>query len=81
MSNEMLARVADAILTSSFETEEWSLSIDGAKKAAVAAIEAMREPTDEQYSALCATNKIWRELDSRTVWQTYIDAATKDTAA
>lgn len=42
-----------------------------------AAIEAMREPTEAQYEALSATDKLWRELDSRTVWQTYIDAALK----
>lgn len=50
------------------EAERWQL-------AARAAIEAMREPTEEQYHALCATNKMWAQLDSKTVWQTYIDAA------
>lgn len=40
-----------------------------------AAIRAMREPTDQQYESLSATDKLWRELDSKTVWQTYIDAA------
>jgi len=43
-----------------------------------AAIAAMREPTEEQYEALSATGKMWRELDSKTVWQTYIDAALED---
>ncbi len=43
-----------------------------------AAIEAMREPTDEQYNALSATNKLWSELNSETVWKTYIDAALKE---
>ena len=42
-----------------------------------AAIKAMREPTQAQYDALCATNKIWSELDSLTVWQIYIDAVIK----
>lgn len=42
---------------------------------AAAAIEAMREPTEAQYEALSATNLLWRQLDSRRVWQTYIDAA------
>jgi hypothetical protein len=45
---------------------------------AYAAIAAMREPTNEQYEALSATGKMWRELDSRTVWQTYIDAALEE---
>jgi len=38
----------------------------------------MREPTEEQYEALSATGKMWRELDSKTVWQTYIDAALEE---
>lgn len=41
-----------------------------------AVVMAMREPTQAQYDALCATNKVWRDLDSLTVWQTYIDAIT-----
>jgi hypothetical protein len=49
---------------------------DGAR----AAIEAMREPTEAQYAALSATGKMWRELNSKTVWQTYIDAALQATA-
>lgn len=78
--SEMIDRVAEAIYQSSFETEEWAMTIGGARKAAIAAIEAMREPTEAQYNALCATNKVWRELDSLTVWQTYIDAAAKEAA-
>jgi hypothetical protein len=38
---------------------------------------AAREPTESQYDALCATDKMWRDLDSKTVWQTYIDALLK----
>lgn len=43
-----------------------------------AVLTAMREPTQAQYDALCATDKMWRELDSKTVWQTYIDALLSD---
>lgn len=46
-----------------------------AERHARAIIRAMREPTEAQYDALCATNKVWRELNSYIVWQTYIDAA------
>ena len=45
-----------------------------AKEIVAAILTAMREPTQEQYDALCATDKVWRELDSKTVWQTYVDA-------
>lgn len=38
------------------------------------AVMLMRNPSGWQYAALCATDKMWRELDSKTVWQTYIDA-------
>lgn len=38
----------------------------------------MREPTEGQYEALCATDKLWRELDSATVWRTYIDHLLSD---
>lgn len=41
-------------------------------------IRAMREPTQEQYDALCATDKMWRELNSEVVWKTYIDAASPE---
>lgn len=37
-------------------------------------LHAMREPTESQYDALCATDKMWREQTSETVWKTYIDA-------
>lgn len=42
--------------------------------AARAALEALRQPNLAQYEALSATGKMWRDLDSITVWQTYIDA-------
>lgn len=43
-----------------------------------AILQAMRETTDGQYDALCATGKPWREQTSETVWQTYIDALLQD---
>lgn len=45
-----------------------------AKHCVRAILLAMREPTAAQYDALCATGKMWGELDSKTVWQTYIDS-------
>jgi hypothetical protein len=43
-----------------------------------AVLAAMREPTQAQYDALCATDKLWREQTSETVWKTYIDALLAD---
>lgn len=70
--SEMIERVADKIreLQKTDFADPWFI--------ARVAIEAMREPTRAQYDALCATHKLWRELDSKTVWQTYIDAALRD---
>lgn len=62
LSAESVAEYVDAF---------WPNFID----AASAAIEEMREPIEAQRDALSATGKMWRELDSKTVWQTYIDAA------
>lgn len=39
------------------------------------AIRSMREVTQGQADALSATDKMWKDLNSQTVWQTYIDAA------
>lgn len=39
------------------------------------AIEAMLEPTEAMYDALSATDKMWREQTSTTVWRTMIDGA------
>lgn len=74
---EMINRVAKAIhgvygITISFEAllePNKRILIAQAK----AAICAMREPTEAQYNALSATNKLWRELTSYDVWTTYID--------
>ena len=81
-------RLGDAVWDEMDENERntwesaWD-SLDGWDRArlladAKAAIAAMREPTDEQYYALCATDKMWREMNSELVWKTYIDAALKD---
>ena len=71
MDDEMIERVAKAIRVRCIEH---SGKFVGWRECAKAAIKAMREPTQAQYDALCATNKIWSELDSLTVWRTYIDA-------
>lgn len=50
-------------------------------EAAIVVVElltAMREPTEKQYNALCATDTMWRELNSLIVWQRYIDAVIND---
>lgn len=50
------------------------LQMPNARRDVLAVLLAMREPTQAQYDALCATDKMWREQTSRTVWTTYIDA-------
>lgn len=40
-----------------------------------AVIEAMRHPTQEMYDALSATDKLWREQTSTTVWRAMIEGA------
>ena len=75
---DMIERVAKAIATKALGEvgrDYDPFAIQKCIPYARAAIAAMREPTNEQYEALSATGKMWRELDSRTVWQTYIDAA------
>lgn len=84
MASEMVERVARAIAEAGnggqFDDETWykEYQRDVHRVRARAAIEAMREPTEVQYNSLCQTNKIWSELNSQTVWQTYIDSALKD---
>jgi hypothetical protein len=70
---DMIERVAKAINDAMLQHGDYKPD-----ELARAAIAAMREPTNEQYEALSATGKMWRELDSRTVWQTYIDAALEE---
>lgn len=86
--NEMVERVARAItagrlaenrnLTDDQRAQQvesfWRAYVSDAK----IAISAMREPTQEQYDALCATDKVWRDLTSEIVWKTYINAALKE---
>jgi len=40
-----------------------------------AAIEAMREPTDSQYDAVSALDKMWRDSNSTEIYQAMIDGA------
>jgi hypothetical protein len=78
MEDSMIERVATAIIgeiARQMRAGESCALGDNPRKIARAAMEAMREPTEAQYEALSATNKTWRELTSRLVWQTYIDAA------
>jgi hypothetical protein len=80
---EMIERVAVSLIESMFAPHEvQSVLCDDDlmakyREAARDAIKVMREPSQEQYDALCATNKIWTELSSYEVWTTYIDAASK----
>ena len=74
----MIDRVADALTrfpVRDFTDPGGELDKLRCREAARAAILAMREPNEAQYDALCATNLMWRELNSLKVWQTYIDAA------
>lgn len=87
MTNEMIERVAKATYENYFENligelePSWEELPEDAKDrlrySIKCGIKAMREPTEDQYNALCATDKMWKELDSKTVWQTYIDAVLK----
>lgn len=43
-----------------------------------AAIQAMREPTQEMYEAVSATGLMWRNLCSEKVYQAMINAASPD---
>ena len=45
-----------------------------AREDARAAVEAMRDLSPEMYEGLSATGKMWREMNSREVWNTMIDA-------
>lgn len=74
--NEMVERVAKAIAATDLDCSSWGNDI--LAELARAAIAAMREPNEAQYNALCATDKLWRDLNSYEVWTTYIDAVLKD---
>ena len=58
--------------------DRWQETDESFKLRLIESIEAvlkfLREPNEIQYNALCATNKTWKELSSREVWQIYIDA-------
>jgi hypothetical protein len=85
--SEMVDRVADAVselelngpidLHLNVETSQLYLAPKAAIAVARAAIEAMREPTEEMYDALSARDKMWRDTNSTEVWQALIDGALK----
>jgi hypothetical protein len=80
---EKVARAIDpAIWLATSETPEEASRVQNLRNTSLyrarVAISAMWEPTQAMYDALSATGKMWRDLDSQTVWQTYIDAALKD---
>jgi len=81
--SEMVDRVAQAIADAcadasvEYDRPETFIPLGARQALARAAIAAMREPTDEQYAALSATGKRWRDQTSETVWKTFIDAALK----
>lgn len=84
--SEMIQRVARAL----FEQDEyqgyndetkarhWLLRQPTYERRARIVIEAMREPTEEQFDQVSATGKMWRNLTSREVYQAMIDGALKD---
>jgi hypothetical protein len=47
----------------------WNASLADAR----AALLAIREPTEAMREALSSTNLMWREMNSKLVWQTYVD--------
>lgn len=79
--SEMIERVARALRGDEWGSDDWDSATaedqEYWRRGARVAIKAMRNPTHEQYEALSATGKMWKELNSETVWQTYIDAALK----
>lgn len=76
-STSMVERVAEAIRFSVYESEAVAdhMHERAAIRAARAAIAAMREPTEAQYEALSGAGLMWRDMNSKFVWQTYVDAA------
>ena len=57
------------------------LSDKDARAGVVAVLEAVREPSEGQYEALSGTGLMWRELNSKRVWQTYVDALIAELSA
>jgi hypothetical protein len=71
--SEVVERVARAILAK--VPPGYGMNAEEAREYARAALEALREPTEEQLDALLWLNKMWREMNSREVYRTMIDAA------
>lgn len=69
MSDEMVKRVAQAI-EKSYEGRHWDL-----EAMAVAAIEAMREPTDRMRQAFYSLDQPGEPTPCLDGWQAMIDAA------
>ena len=67
---DMIDRVAKAINDTMLQHGDYKPD-----ELARAAIEAMREPTDEMYQGVCALDKMWRDSNSAEIWQAMIDAA------
>ena len=75
MDNDRITRLARVLFDKLCPGIRWTESDKEHYENAVRAmIGAMREPTEIQYNALSDTGKLWRDLNSYTVWTTYIDA-------
>ena len=78
----MIEKVAEAIYEHGYGPGGWppkrevdlGMDADYFRAAARAAIEAMRETTEGMYNAY-RCDEMWRDLDSKKVWQLWIDAA------
>lgn len=70
----MLERVTDALDAALKQAWLDVTAIDPEQLARVA-MQMMHEPTEEMYEALNGTDKLWRELDSTTVWKTMLAGA------
>jgi hypothetical protein len=89
--SEITRRVTDAILTVLFPPpeippEKFGYVVippqiyDQAQRSAIAAIKAMRQVPDVCYDGY-RCDKLWRDLDSKEVWNLWIDAALADDKA
>lgn len=83
MPNEMIERVAKTLMLSKYPNDRWDnrgpkdvARLDHLMMAR-AAIQAMREPTNEMYNNY-KCDKQWKDLNSIEVWKLWIDAALKE---
>lgn len=81
----MIERVARAICANDRENYEWDWLTEGGKAqfmaAAEAAIEAMREPTDNMKSAVRKAGGVQALAYANAAWPTMIEAALQETTA